>query len=197
MNKTNYMTYRDQQYEQTNTYYDESYKCNRIKCKNYELCETCCPLECFIYEGHYLCMACMPGCGTGFGWNELEFRDSNEECVICLENNKKQVKFPTNCGHWFCLSCSKNILFLDETRYHLSPVPFGCSSCPNNCINPIKGKQCYCEEYTEIQDKWEQDFPLEYKKWNDSENLSIDQGETIPGSVFGTCTCPLCKKKYK
>ena len=196
MNTSNHIKNRDLQYEQTNILYDKDYKQNRIKCKNYKLCNSTCPLDCYITEGHYLCMTCMPGCGGGFGWNELEFRESDKECSVCFDKSKKQLKFPTNCGHWFCISCSRNILFSDEQKYHLSPDPYGCPPCPNNCVNPIKGKQCSCEEYLEIQDKWEQDFPLEFKKWNDSEHLSIEQGETILGSVFGSCTCPLCRKKY-
>lgn len=84
----------------------------------------------------------------GFGWNELEFRNcpENEECSICNES-KKQVKFPANCGHWSCCECSRDILFWDESRYHLSPEPYGCPPCPNGCVNPIRGKQCYCHEY--------------------------------------------------
>ena len=39
---------------------------------------------------------------VGFGWNELEFRDSENECPVCNETDNKQMKFPTNCGHWFC-----------------------------------------------------------------------------------------------
>jgi hypothetical protein len=197
MNPSNYMEYRDIQYEKINIGYDEQYPEGGIKCKNYELCRTVLPPDHWEQCANYLCMTCGDWFKVGgFGWNELEFRESDEECSVCLEKSKKQLKFPTNCGHWFCISCSRNILFYDESRYHLSPVPYGCPLCPNNCVNPIKGKQCYCEEYTEIQDKWEQDFPLEFKKWNDSEHFSMEQGETIPGSVFGSCICPLCKKKY-
>ena len=91
--------------------YDKDYKQNRIKCINYELCNSTCPLDCYITEGHYLCMTCMPGCGCGFGWYELEFRESDEECSVCFEKSNKHLQFPTNCGHWFCISCSRNILF--------------------------------------------------------------------------------------
>ena len=139
----------------------------------------------------YLCMTCGDWFKVGgYGWNELEFRESEEECA------SKQLKFPSNCGHWFCIPCSRCILFWDETRYHLSPVPYRCPSCPNKCINPVKGGHCYCEEYDSIQEDWEQAQPHNYKEWRDSEDQSIELSETVEGSVFGSKICPLCRKKY-
>ena len=193
MNPSNYMEYRDLQYERENIGYDEQYPEGGIKCKNYELCKAILPPDWWEIKATYLCMNC-----EIFAFNELEFRKSNEECVICFTTNyEQQVKFPTNCDHWFCVSCSRNILFWDETRYHLSPVLFGCPPCPNECINPEKGKQCYCEEYDKIRDAWEQEYPLEYTKYNDAEDLSINLSETIPGSIFSSKKCPLCNKKYE
>ena len=198
MNISNYMSYRDIQYEKTNNYYNDQYPGGGIKCKNYELCKHVLPPDHWNNFANYLCITCGDWCkDNGFGWNELEFRKSNEECIICLEKNKNHVKFPTNCGHWFCISCSKKILFYDEKRYHLSPVPFGCQPCPNGCINPIKGPQCYCNKYNEARYKWKKDFPLEFKKWNDNEHISITLAETNTGGIFGSCKCPLCNSKYK
>jgi hypothetical protein len=77
-------------------------------------------------------------------------------------------------------------LFWDETCYHLSPEPFGCPHSPNGCVNHVKGKQCYCEAYYEILERWENDYPDKYKEYNDAENLSIDLSETTTGSVFGS-----------
>ena len=189
---------RDLQYEQLNTIYDEDYERNGIKCKNYDLCQHILPPTAYEDGTNYLCMHCGDWFKVcGFGWNELEFRESEEECVVCMETSNKQLKFPANCGHWFCISCSRNILFWDETLYHLSPIPYGCPSCPNGCINPEKGKQCYCEEYDEIQEGWKQEQPDKYKEWNDAENISIELSETISGSVFGSKKCPLCRKKYE
>ena len=189
---------RDLQYEQLNTIYDECYERNGIKCKNYELCQHILPPTAYEDGTNYLCMTCGDWFKRGgFGWNELEFRESEEECAVCMETSNIQLNFPANCGHSFCVSCSRNILFYDETRYHLSPIPYGCPSCPNGCINPEKGKQCYCEEYDEIQEEWEQEQPDKYKEWNDAENISIKLSETISGSVFGSAKCPLCRKKYE
>ena len=187
---------RDLQYEQLNTIYDENYQENCIKCKNYELCQNTLPLDHYELYAQYLCPEC-DNSFFSFGWNELEFRIGEEECIVCCNNVMKQLKFPANCGHWFCVSCSRNILFWDETRYHLSPIPYGCPSCPNGCINPEKGKQCYCEEYDEIQEKWKQEQPDKYKEWNNAENLSIKLSEMNSGSVFGSEKCPLCRKKYE
>jgi len=119
------MDYRDLEYEQSNIGYDCQYLEGGIKCKNYELCERILPLDHWKHYANYLCINC------DSGWNELEFKESDEECIVCNETGKKKIKFPANCGHWFCVSCSRNILFWDETRYHLSPVPFGCPPCPN------------------------------------------------------------------
>ena len=197
MNSSNYMDFRDLQYEQLNTIYDEAYERNGIKCKNYELCQHILPPEHYINYANYLCMTCGDLFAFGFGWNELEFRDSENECPVCNETDNKQMKFPTNCGHWFCVNCSKNILFWDETRYHLSPVPYGCPSCPNGCVNPQKGTQCYCKEYDEIQNIWEHENSDKYKEWNDAEDKSIENSEEPEGSVWGSKKCPLCRKIYK
>ena len=178
---------RDLQYEQSSIGYDYQYPEGGIKCKNYELCETILPLDWFTIRGSYRCTNC-----DIVGWKELEFKESEEECMVCYETVNKQVKFPANCGHWFCVSCSRNILFWDENRYHLSPVPFGCPPCPNGCINPVRGRQCYCINYDEILERWEQENPEKYKEYNDAEHLSIELSETTNGRK-----CPLCRKKYE
>jgi hypothetical protein len=186
------MQYRDLQYEQENIGYDEQYPEGGIKCKNYELCTHILPQDWYEHFANYLCMTC-----DMFGWRELEFRETQEECIVCNETTHKQVKFPTNCGHWFCVSCSRNILFWDETRYHLSPVPYGCPPCPNGCINPIRGRQCYCIDYDEIKDKWEEEYPEKYEEYNNAENLSIELSEETSGSIYSSKKCPLCRKKYE
>ena len=190
---------RDLEYEEGNIGYDYQYPNGGIKCKNYELCGTVLPDWWYDCKAHYLCTNC------DMLLYELEFRDcpDDEECVVCNEK-EKQVKFPANCGHWFCCKCSSDILFWDETRYHLSPEPFGCPPCPNGCINPIRGKQCYCDEYFNNEDDnlgviqiWENEHPEQFEEYNNTENESIELAETTPGSVFGSQKCPLCRKEYK
>ena len=195
MNPSNYMDYRDLQYEKENVGYDCQYPEGGIKCKNYELCESVLPDWWFECKANYLCPYC--DMHSFFGWKELEFRDSDEECIVCNETGSKQVKFPADCGHWFCTTCTRNIIFFDETRYHLSPIPFGCPPCPNGCVNPIKGKQCDCENYDEILEKWREENPIASEEYNFAETLSVESGETTAGSVFGSKKCPLCRKLYE
>ena len=90
MNSSNYMDYRDLQYEQANLVFNESDSEDsegQIKCKNYELCKNTLPLEHYEHHANYLCMTCGDWFKvSGFGWNELEFRESNEEC--CMSRKK-------------------------------------------------------------------------------------------------------------
>ena len=163
---------------------------NTSKCGNYEFCGN----EKVPGMGSDFCMTCGSWFKIGgFGWDKLTIIDSTEECIICMNISERKLLFPTNCKHSFCLSCSRNILLWDATRYHLSRVPFGCPPCPNGCVNPIKGKQCYCEEYDYIQDGWEQNKPEEFKMWNSEENKSVDSSNDV---TYGKCVCPLCRKKY-
>ena len=186
---------RDLEYENANIGYD--WQCTEedgggIKCKNYELCDTILPKWWYDCKGTYLCSNC-----DMFDWNELEFRDTNEDCVVCYCDNFREMKFPTNCGHWFCVECSRNILFDDdETKYHLSQEPYGCPPCPNDCVNPIQGRQCYCEEYDEIQENWKLNNPFEFKLYEDAHD-AIEYNDKTKGSIFGSKTCPMCRKKYK
>ena len=186
---------RDLEYEENNKAYDIQYTeedGGGIKCKNYNLCEDVLSPDTFEYFGNYLYMHC----SRVFNWGELEFRDSKDECIVCNETDIKQMKFPTNCGHWFCVNCSRNILFWDETKYKLSPESYGCPRCPNGCINPQRGFQCYCEDYDEIKDTWEQGNPNQFERWNIEETISIQNGEDSEGSVYCSLKCPLCRKKY-
>jgi hypothetical protein len=193
---------RDLEYEENNIGYDYQYTENEsggIKCKNYYLCETILPKWWYDCKGKYLCTNC-----DIFDWKELEFRDcpENEECAVCIESNR-QVKFPANCGHWFCCECSRDILFWDENRYHLSPEPYGCPPCPNGCENPIRGRQCDCYEYfgddenPGVIQKWATEHPEEFEKYNDDTHESLELSETTPGSVFNSKKCPLCRKMYE
>jgi hypothetical protein len=110
---------------------------------------------------------------------ELRFLDTNEECLVCMENVFRKLLWP--CGHSFCISCSRNLL---------NPVDFGAPHCPNGCENPSRGKQCYCDEYDPILENWENEFPDQYERWNTAEDLSIHN------SGDGTCICPLCRIKW-
>lgn len=182
MNTLNYTEYQDLQS-------DGQYNKGRLKCKNYKLCEFILSSEWYIYI-----INCIYPSSNIYGSIDLEFDENTEECDICFESYNKYVKIYTSCNHKICPSCSQNILMWDETNYRLSPVPYGCPPCPNNCFNPIKGKQCYCTEYDEILDRWKEEYPDEYKKYNDDEKTSIELSETIDGVVYNLYKCPLCIK---
>jgi hypothetical protein len=158
-----------------------------IKCLNYKLCKSTLPKWWIDCKAQFLCTPC-----DELNLGELNFVDCGETCPVCLNENQVCLIFP-KCGHQHCTSCSKSILFWDETRYHLSQVPYGCPPCPNGCINPIKGKQCYCEEYYLIQDEWEHEHPEQWSEWNDDDTNSIELSETTPGSVFNTKKCSVCR----
>ena len=58
MNSSNYMEYRDLEYEKINIGYDEQYSDGGIKCKNYELCEHVLSPDHWKNHANYLCMTC-------------------------------------------------------------------------------------------------------------------------------------------
>ncbi len=104
---------------------DCMYNCSPQKCPNFELCNTTGPKYYFLcHEGY------CTGCHISFGNKTLEIRDTTESCVICFDTKGRELKFPAGCEHWFCIPCSRDMIFWDETRHTLSPVPYGCPPCP-------------------------------------------------------------------
>lgn len=163
------------------------------RCLNFEFCNN---KKSKIHPNEAFCIDCGNWSGFGYGWGKLTFIRDKEECSVCFETSRKKVMFPTNCGHSFCFDCTKNILIFNEEKYHLSPVSYGCKPCPNKCVNPERGKQCYCDKFAiEIQ-KWGEKNPLEYDNWTADQNRSIDNSENNPSLCYGSKTCPLCRAKY-
>jgi hypothetical protein len=157
-------------------------------CLNYEFCHNRPgPVELGPF-----CMTC-GSAYNGKQWDKLTFIDSKEDCDVCFNHCDRKVMFPANCGHAFCIECSKAILLWDETRYHLDPVRYGCPPCPNACENLAKGKQCYCEEYDAIVDLWHEAHPDQFSLWNEAEHESIENSDDI---TYGKGVCPLCRRKY-
>lgn len=184
------MSKRDFDYENNNSInnYDNGSEIG-IKCKNFNLCKNYIPDWWFDCKGTYLCTNC-----DGIFGIELNFREIDEECPICLEKSKYQAQFPS-CPHWFCTKCLKKLFFWNELRYHISPIPYGCPPCPNGCSNPVRGKQCGCLEYDPIIEQWSKEFPKKFEEWNKNEHSSIFMGETGPSSFYSK-TCPICRKKH-
>lgn len=159
------------------------------KCVNYILCGG----EKVPGIGSDFCM----GCGSwfkvcGYGWNALTFIECKEECVICLNECTRKIMFPANCGHSFCIPCTQEIFFWDGTKYDLSPVPFGCPPCPNGCENPIQGRQCFCDEYETLVEKWSEENKDEYAKWDTAKEIILEKER-----IYKNEACPLCRKKYE
>lgn len=143
--------------------------------------------------GENTCMTCGPWFKTGgFGFGKLDIDETPVECAICTET-KPSVRFP-QCTHRVCTGCFRDIMFRDETRHHLDPMLYGCPPCPNGCKNPPRGTQCYCEEYDAVQDQWKEDFPGEFRRWNDDEHESI--GTPIDNPTLASKRCPFCRREY-
>lgn len=178
---------------------DCPHNCQPIPCINYEFCNRKLPQRNIDLHPPY-CHAC----GYEHSHGTLQFRDTTSTCCICMEQKGREMKFPP-CSHWFCVDCCKSILWWDETKYQLSPVPFGCPPCPNGCQNPERGPQCNCYVYTScygvdeigplsVVQAWERDNPEAYRRWNEVEVESIIRGN-INGEVWGTKKCPLCRRQ--
>ena len=75
-------------------------------CENYSLCQNMIPN--INFQSDY-CMQCGDWFKLGFGWNKLEFSGEEKECKSCKKSTK-QLKFPTECGHWVCVDCSLEIV---------------------------------------------------------------------------------------
>lgn len=177
--------------------------CNRnyceqcvVWCKNFELCENEAVLDpdgIVMFSG--LCMTCSPEFKFGLKLGEVHFLDVDEECSICTENVSRKILWP--CRHSFCVGCSRNLLFFEESRFHLRQVDFGAPACPNGCQNPARGTQCYCDEYDSVLEQWQQEFPAEYNSWNEAERQSIaNTGVYQESIVYGSQKCPLCRHNW-
>ena len=164
-------------------------------CTNHEFCNGTAPGQ--GINSQY-CMTCGSWFKVGgFGWDRLTIVDNTDgDCVICFQPCARKLIFPAGCGHSFCLNCSRDILLFDETRYGLSPVPFGCPPCPNGCVNPVRGKQCYCYEYDPVQEQWKNEQLGDWTRWNTAEHASIDHSND-DADAFGSGRCPLCRTKYE
>ena len=177
---------------------------DEISCVNAAVCEHAWPEGFHEMNGNDTCMTCGPWFKFGgFGWGKLDIDDTPVTCAVCLDT-LPSVKLP-QCTHRLCFQCFRDIMFWDEARYHLSPVPFGCPPCPNGCENPEKGHQCGCDEHYDydfdISDsenksvvaEWKRESPLQYEAWIDAEDDSIEMGTD---DSFGSAVCPLCRAKY-
>jgi hypothetical protein len=115
-----------------------------FQCVNFELCET------NTNSHNSLCKNCRL-------WGEIPIISKNkkQQCYVCNEMVNKKMIFPTNCGHDYCIDCTRYMLFCGETSvFNISPEPYGCPPCPNGCSNPMIGNQCTCLLYNDVIEEW-------------------------------------------
>jgi len=161
------------------------------KCINYAFCGEKKPVKWFNGVSCYMCNHTF-----GKGTKIPGIRDSvpGEECTICYSSDTKMMKFPVvDCVHYFCVQCSRDIIFEDESHYYVDPTLYGCPVCPKGCKNPRVGKQCTCEEYDEIQEAWALSSPDQYERWQKAEIESVCSEHN--SDFYGKKMCPLCKRK--
>lgn len=136
-----------------------------------------------------MCQVCLDQFGRRLNIKNDE--DDVKTCPVCYEAVEQLVEFPTDCGHFFCGDCIAALMFYDETRYHLSPVQFGCPRCPNGCVNPERGPQCDCVEYDTLIDEWMAENRRDAVRWRNAESDSIDNFDDM---AYASRKCPLCRK---
>jgi len=92
----------------------------------------------------------------------LVFDLCTAHCNLCFNSNVTNEIYLGECGHCYCIDCHDKLMGTKDT---LSSVFYGCSPCPNKCINPRKGIQCHCDEYREVIEAWSIKKPFEYNQW--------------------------------
>ena len=90
-------------------------------CINYKFCKGIA----FPELDENLCLLCCKWYTEGEGWGPIEFIENDEDCAVCYSKGTK-MKFPTNCGHSFCIQCSRNLLstFIQLVTSRLSMISF-------------------------------------------------------------------------
>ena len=161
------------------------------KCVNYKFCNGVAYPE----LDEELCLLCGLWYDESEGWGKLEFIESKEDCAVCYSHSKVHMKFPTNCGHSFCIQCCKNLLYFQDDIYDICPIKYGCPPCLHYVKDSIKScvKRPCCDEDEIILDKWEIDNYESFIKWNYDEFNYINEDK----DYLVTKKCPMCRKIYE
>ncbi len=160
------------------------------QCINYKFCKG----VAFPVLLEDTCLLCAPWYSEGEGWGKLEFiDDSTLECSVCYRIGI-QMKFPTKCGHSFCLYCSRNLLYHQDDIYDLCPVSYGCPPCmhANNEVKSCINRPCSDEDQN-VLDSWEATDYDNFIRWNYDEINYRNQDK----DHLVTKKCPLCRKVYE
>jgi len=181
---------RDFEYENNNIAYDwvlTRKNGGGIKCKNYVVCETILPKNCYNLCGGYLCFKCISlfgditdGDGNIIkkGKDKLTTYD-NVECPICLET-KQNVSLP-RCEHHTCIDCFKRCYYGDRSRQDEPLFPYNENEVDNRYFSDWDNpkwitKYPLLKEYNEKYIIWEN---KKRRKYEEEENIRL---------------CPLCRK---
>ena len=159
-------------------------------CINYKFCKG----VAFPELDEDMCLLCCKWYTEGEGWGHLEFIENDDECPVCYSKGIK-MKFPTKCGHTFCIQCCRNLLYHQEDINDICPVPYGCKPCNHfieGNIKSCKNRPC-CDEDQIILDEWEvRDYDA-FIQWNyDELNLKNTEKDYLV-----TKKCPMCRKVYE
>jgi hypothetical protein len=90
-------------------------------------------------------------------------------CSLCLSSTIQKEIYLGECGHSFCIPCYNKIF--GHKKVETSAFFYGCNPCPNNCLNPRKGIQCTCVEYSQVIEEWSKNKHHEYNQWKAKENM--------------------------
>lgn len=159
------------------------------QCINYKFCKGIAFPE--IEED--TCLLCGRWYNDGEGWGKLEFTEIPEECAVCYKIDIL-MKFPTNCGHQFCIYCSRNLLYFQNDIYDICPIKYGCPPCKHfgESNKSCRTRPC-CDEDQLILDKWEEEDYNNFIEWNYDEFNNINEER----NYLITKKCPFCRKVYE
>jgi len=160
------------------------------QCVNYKFCKGIA----FPELDEPLCLLCGEWYEYGEGWGKLEFTDTPQECSVCYTVDI-QMKFPTDCNHYFCIYCCRTLLYYQDDIYNICPIKYGCPPCKHYVKDSVKScinRPC-CDDDENILINWEENDYESFMDWNYNEFNYINE----ENEYFVTKKCPLCRKIYE
>ena len=105
-------------------------------------------------------------------------------------------KIFSDCNHYFCIYCSRTLLYYQDDIYDICPLKYGCPPCKHydkkNSVKSCINRPC-CDDDEDILLKWEEDDYESFMDWNYEEFNYINE----ENDFFVTKKCPLCRKQYE
>jgi len=106
-------------------------------------------------------------------------------CSLCFSSTIQNEIYLGECGHSYCVPCYHKLFVYKKTE--ISAVFYGCTPCPNHSLNPKRGRQCTCVEYSKNIEEWSKLKPFEYNQWRAKENMYNYKKSKITITI-----CPIC-----